>query len=335
MTGVALTDADEGLHDIGPASNWNESRYIDFWDPERRIGGWLRIGLRPNEKHAEMSVCVYLPDGRIAFRFDRPEIDGNGLDAGGQSWCIDEPYRRNSVQYKGPVYLLEDGWLLTDPRSAYAASEQADCELDLVATSRGLRAVMGSDQDHIDRIFLPGQADFHYQHLCWTTGTIRVGAQTFEVEGQGGKDHSWGPRNWHAKTYLRWHTGVIDEDTGFMLVRGVGPTKQTRSGHVWDNGEFHLVDDFAMRNSFAGPPHYELRTVDLSIRSGDRTWTTTGTTQTWLPLRHRQRDASGQEALLRIVKSPTEWVWDDGRVGSGACEYHDLMVDGRPIGLDD
>ncbi len=54
-----------------------------------------------------------------------------------------------------------------------------------------------------------------------------------------------------------------------------------------------------------------------------------GTPQAWVPLRHRQNDAQGNPALLRIVKSPTEWVMSDGRRGEGMCEYHDRIVDGR------
>ena len=77
----------------------------------------------------------------------------------------------------------------------------------------------------------------------------------------GGKDHSWGVRNWHAKIYLRWLIASLDDDHGFLLVRAVGPTKQTRSGFVLDGGRFHLVDDFEMRNEYAGAPHYELRRV--------------------------------------------------------------------------
>jgi hypothetical protein len=43
-----------------------------------------------------------------------------------------------------------------------------------------------------------------------------------------------------------------------MLTRAVGPTKQTRSGFVLDNGEFHVVDDFEMHNTYAPAPNYEL-----------------------------------------------------------------------------
>jgi hypothetical protein len=40
----------------------------------RKAGGWFRIGNRPNENYAEVSVCVYLPDGRVGFTFARADI---------------------------------------------------------------------------------------------------------------------------------------------------------------------------------------------------------------------------------------------------------------------
>ncbi len=333
--GTLLQDSDEYRHPIGPASNWNESRYIDFWDPTRRVGGWFRIGNRPNEQHAEMSACINLPDGRNAFMFARPAIVGNELEAGGQRWQIDSPWGRTRVGYRGEMLVLDDAWKLVDPKRAFNESPRVDASIELSTRAYGLGSVMGFDQDHIDRIFLPGQADFHYQHLIHTTGRVTVGDQTWFVDGRGGKDHSWGPRNWHAKIYLRWLIASFDDDHGFMLVRAVGPNKKTRSGYVWDRGRFHLVDDFEMRNEYAPGPHFELRKTALRIRGGGQEWVASGTPQAWVPLRHRQTDAQGKPALLRIVKSPTNWVAGDGRQGQGMCEYHDLMVDGRPIGIDD
>lgn len=342
--GVRLTGVDEGIHPVGTASNWNESRYIDVWDRTQRVGAWLRIGMRPNEGRAEMSVCAYLPDGRVAFLFDRPPIDGNGLTVGGQDWQVESAFRRNRVRYDGELLLLDDPWLLTDPGRAYRESARVHGSFDLLSTSLGLPAVMGRDQSHIDRIFLPGQADFHYQHLVHSIGRIRLDGQAWVVDGFGGRDHSWGPRNWHAKIYLRWLICAIDDRNGFMLVRAVGPTKTTRSGHVVVDGEFRLVDDFDMRNSYADPPRHELRCVEVDIRAGDLRWSAVGRPQAWLPLRHRQRTTGGSgnsgdtadgEATLRIVKSPTDWQFADGRTGAGHCEYHDLMESGRPVGLAD
>src|SRR5262245_56210589 len=81
--GVLLGIDDEGNHVPGDQINWNESRYVDFWDPVRRTGGWFRIGARPNAHYAEMSACVYLPDGRVGFAFDRADIDSDALGAAG------------------------------------------------------------------------------------------------------------------------------------------------------------------------------------------------------------------------------------------------------------
>lgn len=333
--GILLTVDDEGVHPSGEPINWNESRYIDFWDPSRRLGGWFRIGCRPNAKYAEMSACVFLPDGRVAFSFSRAPIDANTLSAGGQSWTVIEPWHESAVGFTGTMSLFDDPWVLTDPKRAFTSSPKVDAVIELRCRTEGLGATMGQDQDQHHLIFLPGQADFHYQHLVHVTGTIGLGDNVFEVDGRGGKDHSWGPRNWHAKIYLRWLIASIDDDNGFMLVRAVGPTKQTRSGFVWHDREFRIVNDFVMHNRYAGAPHYQLLGTDVTIHAGDLTWRTMGTPQNYLPLRHRQPGDDGVERTLRIVKQPTEWTFADGRVAAGHLEYHDLMVDGVPIALHD
>lgn len=335
MTSRVLQAADDYMHAAGVESNWNESRYIDFEDRSSRIGGWLRIGMRPNEGHAEMSVCLYLPDGRVAFQYLRAPIERNGLSAGGQTWHIGEPYEQTKVSYAGPAIILDDPWLLQDPKKAFTTSPRAEIGVDLDVTTRGLDAVMGRDQSHIDLIFLPGQADWHYQHLCWVKGTVTVDGETIEVDGRGGKDHSWGPRNWLAKIYLRWYTAISDDNTfGFMLVRAVGPTKKTRSGHVWVDGKFLLIDDFEFTNTYSTEAPYHLLGTTLEIRAGDQVWKATGTPTNWMPLRHRTKDEHGRDGLLRIVKSPTVWTFEDGNTGEGSCEMHDRIDDrGVPVGL--
>lgn len=333
--GILLGSDDEGVHTPGPEVNWNESRYVDVWDPVRRIGGWFRIGARPNARYAEMSACVYLPDGRVAFAFQRAEINGNELTAGGLEWAVPDPWRTNEVHFTGTMSLFDDGWALTDPKRAFAAAPKDHVEVRLTTTTQGLAATMGQDQDQHHLIFLPGQADFHYQHMARVQGTVEVGDTTYELDGHGGKDHSWGPRNWHAKIYLRWLTACLDDRNGFMLTRAVGPTKQTRSGFVLADGQFAVVDGFTMTNLYAGAPHYELQRVDVQVQAGDVSWGAVGTPQNHLPARHRQTNPEGEEAILRIVKMPTDWTFADGRTGAGHLEYHDLVTDGVPVGLDD
>lgn len=332
--GNLLIDSDEGVHGAGPEANWNESRYLDFWDAGQRIGGWMRIGNRPNAGYAEMSACIHLPDGRVGFMFDKPTISANTLSAGHQSWEIVQPWVENRVRYRGDLMLLDDPWRLTEPKSAFAAAARVPADIDLKCVSTGLHHVMGFDQDHIDLIFLPGQAHFHYQHLGRTSGTVSVGDRQWTVDGFGGKDHSWGPRNWLAKVYFRWLICGVDADNGFMLTRAVGPDKKTRSGFLVENGIFHIVDDFEMKNVYGEGPEFKLEQVELTISASGRQWKARGKPQSWLPLRHRQHNPSGDDTILRIVKSPTDWTLE-GRTGEGMCEYHDRIVDGQPAGLED
>ena len=81
---LRLAPQDEYMHELGPEPNFNESMYFNVYDPSSRVGGFLRLGNRANEGYAEMTVCLYLPDGRVGFMFKRPHIEGHvAHDAGG------------------------------------------------------------------------------------------------------------------------------------------------------------------------------------------------------------------------------------------------------------
>ncbi|MTA69998.1 MAG: hypothetical protein F2956_08890, partial [Actinobacteria bacterium] len=89
---IRLDPADEYMHELGPESNFNESMYINCFDPVNNVGGWFRMGNRANEGTAEMTVCLYLPDGSVGFMFKRPAIENNDqLDAGGLTWTMVTP----------------------------------------------------------------------------------------------------------------------------------------------------------------------------------------------------------------------------------------------------
>src|SRR4051794_19752312 len=105
---MRLTAEDEGLHQPGRHPGWSESRYVDVFDRAHRVGAWLRLGCRPNQARADVSVCVYLPDGRVAVWFDRPELTRHGFAAGGLRWEVLEPFRRSRAQFRGEVVVLDD-----------------------------------------------------------------------------------------------------------------------------------------------------------------------------------------------------------------------------------
>ena len=108
MVRYRLLPEDEYMHETEGASNFNESMYFNFYDSDSRLGGFLRLGNRPNEGHAEQTTCLFLPDGRVGFMFQRPEITSNErFDAGGCSFEVITPFEDLAVRYEGKLVLLE------------------------------------------------------------------------------------------------------------------------------------------------------------------------------------------------------------------------------------
>ena len=106
----------------GSETNFNESVYLNGFDPKTRVGGWMRLGNRVNEGYAELSVCLYLPDGRIACSFQRPSISTNErFDAGGLAYSVIEPLRSVAMRFSGDLFIVDDPNLLRDPGTLFAS----------------------------------------------------------------------------------------------------------------------------------------------------------------------------------------------------------------------
>ncbi|HLX88346.1 MAG TPA: hypothetical protein VKR22_07835 [Acidimicrobiales bacterium] len=322
------------MHELGPEPNFNESMYFNVTDPASRLAGFFRLGNRANEQRGEMTVCVTLPGGRVAFMFQRPRITDNAaFDAAGMRFEVIEPFRSLRVTYDGPALVLDDPLVLSDPRTAFRTSDSAPCRVTLDYT--GVSSAFGGEPDH--PVEAPGEefARGHYEQLVAADGTVSVGDESFAVHGFGLRDHSWGPRSWQAPWYYRWLTANFGPGLGFMgsrIARRQGGG--IRSGFVWHDGEMTLCDDFRIRTTWTGPEHYH-GAVDAELRAGDRTWRVHGDVRTLVPLRNRRTDANGTELVTRISEGFTRWTLDDGTVGYGLSEYLDQIVDGAPVGIDE
>jgi hypothetical protein len=341
--GVRLEPQDEYMHELGPEPTFNESMYFNVFDPEQGIGGFVRLGNRANEGHAEMTVCLYLPDGRVGFMFKRAEIsDNDAFDAGGARFEVVTPFEALRVSYQGKVVLLDDPLQMADPKKAFTENpyEPAEVRLDY----RGLSAMFGGEPDQPHE--RPGEefARGHYEQLVGARGTIRVGDQEWEVDGYGLRDHSWGPRTWQAPWYYRWLTANFGEGFGFMASRvarrdGDG----TRGGFVWDGDRLHLVDHVTVSTDWEGDDSYH-RSVEATLRSREGAeWAVRGEVLNLIPLRNRRQSPDGDTMVTRISEGMTRWTMtagpDDGggevegRVGYGLSEYLDQIIDGAPVGI--
>ena len=330
--GVRLEPQDEYMHELGPEPNFNESMYFNVYDPASKVGGWFRLGNRANEGTAEMTVCLYLPDGRVGFMFKRPDIaDNDAFDAGGIRFGVVTPFEELTVDFSGKVVMLDEPLQMVDPKAAFTTNPYSECEVHLRYFGRS--AMFGGEPDVSHE--RPGEefAKGHYEQLVEAQGGIRVGDEEWEIKGFGLRDHSWGPRYWQAPWYYRWLTANFGPDMGMMVSRiarrdGEG----TRGGFVWDGETLHVCDDASVSTVWAGEDRYH-QEVQAVARSKGKEWRMTGKVLNLIPLRNRRIDPDGNALVTRISEGMTEWTLDDGRVGYGLSEYLDQIVDGSPVGV--
>jgi len=350
--GVRLDPSDEYMHELGPEPNFNESMYINCFDPANQVGGWFRIGNRANEGYAEMTVCIYLPPDeahpkrRVGFMFKRPHIDNNdAFDAGGLTWTMVTPFEELKIDYTGKVVVLDDPLQMANPKQAFTDNPYAECEAHITFTGQGRPSMFGGEPDTPHEA--PGEefAKGHYEQLVAASGSIRVGDQEWQINGFGLRDHSWGPRYWQAPWYYRWLTANFGEDFGFMASRvAKKDAPGTRGGFVWAGGAMHYCDHCELTTTFGGGDTYHEKINGLlrSSRS-DREWTFTGDVMDLIPLRNRRQDPDGNWLVTRISEGMTEWTLTSdsgdaagehvGSVGYGLSEYLDQIIDDKPVGL--
>jgi len=333
---LRLEPADEYMHPLEEASNFNESMYFNVYDPAEGVGGFLRLGNRANEGYAEMTTCLYLPDGRAGFMFARPEIaDNDAFDAGGMRFDVVEPFEALRTAYRGKVALLEEPLQMANPRQAFTENPWVDAEVEL--DYRGVSPMWGGEPVNDDGSPIaenPGEgfARGHYEQHVGARGAIRVGDEEWEVDGFGLRDHSWGPRFWQSPWWYRWLTMNFGEDAGFVISIVTAKDGSQRIGGVaLEDGEYRHIDRAEIETEWEGADSYHQK-IRATAHTVERDYEIEGTVLNLIPLRNRRKTPEGEQLVTRISEGMTEWRWD-GRTGYGLSEYLDQIVDGQPVGV--
>lgn len=332
---VRLVAADEYTHPIEAAPNFNESMYVNLFDHAQRMGGWFRVGNRPNEGRAEMTCCVYLPDGRVGFMFARPQINGNDqIAAGGMRFEVIEPFKSLRLTYDGELCLLSRPQDMADPKRAFANNPVLPARIELALT--GSSPVFGGEavddqgrpiDEHPDESF----ARAHYEQHMAGTGEIRIGEIVHRIRGLGLRDHSWGPRYWQNLYWYRWMPMNFGEDFAMNV-----SIVQMASGrqHVWGmvlrDGKYDLVESATISSTLDA--NHQAIGQTIRLRAGDTDYQVEGRSLSCIPLRNRRTRDDGSEMRTRITEAFSEYRCN-GRVGYGMAEYLDQIVNGLPVGM--
>jgi hypothetical protein len=328
---TVLLPEDEYPHEPDVAANYNESMYLNAFDLEREVGGWFRLGNRVNEGYAEMSVCVYLPGGRVGFVYARPPIDTNErMEAGGLSIEVVTPFEELRVRYDGNICVLAAPRQMADPRTAFADNPWLPCEVDL--TYRGVSPMYGgrrvrADGSEPEQDAETSFAKAHYEQHCCVTGTIRVGHEVLMIDGLGLRDKSWGPRHWQAIDWYRWLPITFAHDFGMMISVVSGRP----GGMVLVGDEYHLIRDCTIESDWDADGYQT--GMRCTVRTDLDSYEVTGSVLSLIPLRNRRTAPDGTVLTTRITEAMTRYECA-GRRGIGMSEYLDQIVDGRPVGPD-
>lgn len=181
---------DEDAHAPTDEPLWNESWYFDFADLGQGVGGWIRLGLYPNEETTWTNGLLCGPD---LPTFALVDFDGTGaIDL---TLTATEPLRAYRVTMRGQAQAYDDpaALLRNEP------GRTVDMTMDLVWTTAGT----------------PYQYRItpRYEIPCTVTGTVTVDGREISVHDVAGqRDHSWGVRDWWAMDWV-WSALHLDDGT--------------------------------------------------------------------------------------------------------------------------
>jgi hypothetical protein len=316
-----IQPADDYTHPLGPESNFNESMYFNFFDPAQRRGGFVRIGNRANEGYAEVTLCLYQPGGEVLFNYLRPQIEHNdAMDAGGMRFEVLEPLRKHRTTFEGGAVFLTSPDQMSDPSQAFKENPKKRVSLEILheavgpvyGSTGGQRRIENPDQEF-------GRA--HYEQHMHTYGKVTVDGETVELEGNGLRDHSWGPRYWQAIDSYRWLTCTFGPDLGIMVseITREKDGDRAQNGVVVRGEGLERIVKVDIDSQFdAGTRNHRKMTARLGLESG-REVTLQGNVTGYIPLRNRRAGM-----ITHIGEGMTEYQFE-GRTAFGISEYLDQV----------
>ncbi|MCW1959020.1 MAG: ecdysteroid 22-kinase family protein, partial [Mycobacterium sp.] len=192
--------ADEAAHAPGEEPLWNESWYWDFADPEQGIGGWIRLGLVPNQNVAWINALICGPDIPTVACVDfQAALPGNPNDirSGGieMRHAATVPLRDYQVTVSGPAQSYDDPSALLRGEDGRASDLGMDLTWTTAATPYAYRIAT------------------RYEVPCTVSGSVTADGRTYRFDAvPGQRDHSHGVRDWWSMDWV-WSALHLDDGT--------------------------------------------------------------------------------------------------------------------------
>ncbi len=183
-------------------SGWEESWDFDFHRADGSLGGYVRLGLWPQQRLSWFWAALVGDDRPLVTVVDHelPLSRPPGLDLRAEglwtSITCETPLEHWSVG------LEAFGVALDDPTEVYrrGRGDPTPLGLDLEWETTGPAV----DQPHPEG----------YYHPCVVHGEVLVGPEVIAFDGWGGCSHSWGDRRWWDATWCTT-SGRFDDSSAW------------------------------------------------------------------------------------------------------------------------
>lgn len=310
---------DEQLHEPGREQLYNESVYFNFTTglAAGPLGGVLRVGLRPGDGYAELSLNLPLDDGTILFLYERNPLDYDGFEVGSSRWQSGgmraealEPTRRWRLAFDGEARAVKDpAGFGRDPGATLRASELTPCTVELEFTGRHPIYTLSESGDLVPDKKV-AYAKNHYEQICLASGSIAVAGTHWRIEAQPAfRDHSWGPRDWQSTPWTTFATIALDGDEHVVVVSQRLDGVDRIHGVSWGPDGATPITSYEVISEYAGEPELNEPLAMSFSAGGGEPITLDAKVDAYLPLRHR----SGEQ-MIRTAQALLS-VGGDGRSG--------------------
>lgn len=192
--------ADEGAHPAGTEQLWSESWYFDWVDTGQRIGGWIRLGVIPNENTAWLQalLCgpgmptIALSDFAVPLPGDPTRVVTDVVEF---TQAATDPLHEYAVTVRGRGEAYDDPAALLRGESGRPVEVALELEWTTCGTPYQYRITP------------------RYEIPCTVSGTATADGQNYTFDAvPGQRDHSWGVRDWWGMEWV-WSALHLDDGT--------------------------------------------------------------------------------------------------------------------------
>lgn len=284
---------------------WNQSLVFHIYDSKNKVAGHIRIGLLENLKESN-NWFIFFIDGKPLYLrnnqnlpYTSKRID-NGVEVAGIRVTSLEPLKTVRIEFSGRGFSLN------------LLAEELHPMVDCIALSDDEEGTLSKEMTHV-----------HMEGTCRFTGSITYdGGKRIDIDGNGFRDVSVGPRNWDSVLYYGMTWPVFSNGVAFSGIHAISADgRNSFMKMLHDGKQWVRVKRFEDRNAYADDG-VTIRSLHWKFWDAkDRMWEYTGKSLYSWPY--------SCDTFMQ-VQQMMEYRLSDGTIGYGMAEQGFRLDSLRP-----